>query len=81
MGKMTLEFDLVEDERDIDDALNGWRWRATLHDLDQELRSVTKHGFLNNREATSLEVEIYDRIRDMIREKMADNDLAGKDLI
>jgi hypothetical protein len=81
MGKVIIEFDSIEEQREIDDAMNGWRWKATLHDLDQELRSVTKHGFLNNRQATNIEVEIYDRIRDMIREKMADNDLAGRDLI
>ena len=81
MGKMTIEFDMDVDHEEIDNALNGWRWRATLYDLDQELRTTTKHGFLNNREATNAEVEIYNRIRDMIRDKMADNGLAGKDLI
>lgn len=81
MGKITIEFDIDEEERSIDDALNGWRWRSTLYDLDQELRTTTKHGLIDNRNATSIEIEIYERIRDMIREKMVDNDLGGKDLL
>jgi hypothetical protein len=81
MGKITIEFDIDEEERSIDDALNGWRWRSTLHDLDQELRQTTKNGLFKSRVCTDDEIRICEHFRGLIRDFMADNGLVGKDLV
>jgi hypothetical protein len=41
-----------------------------MWDLDQKLRSTTKHGikFYSNEEASSEEIEICENIREQIRE-------------
>ena len=44
MGKVILEFDSVEEQDDIKSALDGYKWRLAMWDLDQELRKTTKHG-------------------------------------
>ena len=44
MSKVILEFDSVEESDEIQDAINGWRWKNALWDLDQKLRNTTKYG-------------------------------------
>jgi hypothetical protein len=44
MGKIILEFDIIEDAQDARTALDGWKWKSIIWDLDQLLRSTTKHG-------------------------------------
>jgi hypothetical protein len=39
-----------------------------MWDLDQSLRSTTKHGVFNNREATGVEQDMAEKLRDAIRE-------------
>jgi len=68
--KIILEF--VDDEaNDARTALDGWKWKLAMWDLDQALRSTVKHGvsILNkNQEATSEEVNVADKIREELRE-------------
>ena len=71
MGKVVLEFDSVEEQDDIRCALDGYKWKLAIWDLDQELRSTTKYGmsmFKKNEQATSEECEIAEKMREMIRE-------------
>jgi hypothetical protein len=71
MGKVILEFDALEEAQDIRIALDGWKWKSVIWDLDQLLRSTTKHGvsLLNSKkEASSEEVEVAHKIREGIRE-------------
>lgn len=42
--KATLEFILPEDQTDFNDAVNGGRWSLCMWELDQHLRSQTKHA-------------------------------------
>mgnify|MGYP001553225712 CR=1 FL=1 len=44
MGKIILEFDAAEEGEDARTALDGYKWKLAMWDLDQELRSVTKYG-------------------------------------
>ena len=53
MGKIILEFDSEEESNDARTALDGHKWKSVVWDLDQELRSTVKHGYIGNREATS----------------------------
>ena len=70
MAKVILEFDAIEDQDDIQSALNGYKWKIAMWDLDQELRATTKYGksHINNTEACSVEDAVAERYRDMIRE-------------
>lgn len=69
---MNIILEFGEDEaKDAEIALNGWKWKLAMWDLDQLLRSTVKHGvsILNkNQEATSEEINVADKIRDEIRE-------------
>jgi hypothetical protein len=72
MGKIIIEFDSVEESQDARDALDGYKWKLAMWDLDQKLRTTTKHGikFYSNEEASSEEIEICQKIRDEIRETL-----------
>jgi hypothetical protein len=70
--KVTIEYD---NEHEAIQALNADRWQGALWKLDQNLRSIVKHGFIGSREATECEVEAYDQCRKMLREAMEDNDI------
>ena len=71
MGKVILEFDSVEEQDDIKSALDCYKWKLAMWDLDQELRSTTKHGVSlleRNEEATVAEYQVVDKVREKIRE-------------
>jgi hypothetical protein len=68
MGKIILEFDSFEEQDDARMALDGVKWKVAMWDLDQELRSVTKYGTFNGREATVEEQNMAESLRDSIRE-------------
>ena len=70
--KITIEYD---NEQDAIQALKAGNWSHAMGQLDQELRSIVKHGFIGNREAHDLEIEAYTKCREMLREAMNDNDL------
>ena len=69
---MNIVIEFGDDEtKDAETALNGWKWKLAMWDLDQLLRSTVKHGvsILNkNQEATSEEMNVADKIREQIRE-------------
>lgn len=82
MGKIILEFDALEDAQDARTALDGWKWKMIVWDLDQLLRSTTKHGVSlldSKKEASSEEVEIAYKIRDQIREMLSNSGLNLED--
>jgi hypothetical protein len=70
MGKITIEFDSVEESQDARVALDAMKWKMSMWDLDQKLRTTTKHGikFYSNDEASSEEIEICEKIREQMRE-------------
>ena len=67
MGKIILEFDSDEEKDEARTALDGYKWRGIVWDLDQEMRKITKYGFLGNREATTEEVEAAEKVREELR--------------
>ena len=66
--KITLEFDSIEEQDDARVALDGYKWKLAMWDLDQTLRGTTKHGIFNNREATEVEQDMAEKLRDNIRD-------------
>jgi CHASE3 domain sensor protein len=75
MGKIILEFDSIEEQYDARVALDGSKWKLAMWDLDQKLRSATKYGVIDNREATPEEQDMADKVRDFIREILNDYNL------
>ena len=70
--KAILEFD---DEQDLRDAIDGWKWKSVVWELDKELRSILKHGYIGSREATEAEIEMADYCRTKLRELISDDAL------
>ena len=66
--KIILEFDSIEAQDDARVALDGYKWKMAMWDLDQLLRSTTKYGSFERREATSEEQDMAEKLRDAIRE-------------
>lgn len=83
MGKIIIEFDSLEEKTEINDAINGWKWKMSMNELDQILRKTTKYGVSvvnkNNEEASDLEYEIAERYREILREVLFDNNLFLED--
>ena len=75
MGKIILEFDSFEEQDDARTALDGIKWKIAMWDLDQLLRSVTKYGTFDGREATEEERNMAESLRDSIREVLNESNL------
>jgi hypothetical protein len=55
--KVILEFNGIEEQEDYHNALNGWRYRAILHDIKEMIRSKDKY---TDEESISLdELRLY----------------------
>ena len=70
MSKIILEFDGVEEQDDARTALDGYKWKLAMWDLDQLLRSTTKYdaSLLNHNErASEAEYEVAEKLREEIR--------------
>lgn len=70
MSKIILEFDGVEEATEARDALDGYKWKMAMWDLDQELRSVVKHesSMVNTGKASSEEIKVADKMREKLRD-------------
>jgi len=72
MSKVIFEFDAVEEQEDIQNALNGYKWKLAMWDLDQELRSTTKYGKsvikTDGSEACGGEDDVAEKYREKIRD-------------
>lgn len=72
--KATLHFE--HDEQDeLQDAINGSKWRLVVWELDQDLRGIVKHGYIGNREATEAEIEMAEYCRKKLRQLISDDGL------
>ena len=75
MGKIILEFDSIEEQDDARMALDGVKWKVAMWDLDQLLRSVTKYGTFDGREATGAEQSMAEALREHIRDILNESNL------
>jgi hypothetical protein len=76
MGKVIIEFDSVEEQDDINMALNGYKYSVILHTLDNDLRGITKYGVYKNRDATEQEMDLAQDLRDSIRSYLSEFNLS-----
>ena len=65
--KVTIEFDGNEEKQELREALDGYKWKGLVVDLEEELRKITKYGFVGNREATEQEKDSADLLRKELR--------------
>ena len=81
MGKIILEFDSVEESQDARTALDGWKWKLAMWDLDQELRKTSKYAqsIIEQGEASDVEIDIAHKLRDTVREILNDYNLSLED--
>jgi hypothetical protein len=79
MGKIILEFDSIEEQDDARMALDGIKWKVAMWDLDQLLRSVTKYGTFDGREATGAEQDMAEALREYIRDILNESNLNLED--
>jgi len=76
--KVTIEYDGNEEQEEIQVALDGYKWKNAMWELDQELRKTTKHqvsviSFNDN--ASEQEMEIAEAVRRTIRKILTDYNL------
>lgn len=69
---ITIEYDDVEDAKL---AMNAFDWKDTVLQLDELLRSTTKYGVYQGRDASTEELDMADYFREKIRECLNDNNL------
>ena len=68
MAKVTIEFDTEDNQQDIRDALDGYKWKMAVWDIDQKLRNDLKYN-----EKLSADVQEYlEKLRDEIRDVLND---------
>ena len=79
MGKIILEFDSIEEQSDVRVALDGYKWKNAMWELDQLLRSTTKYAVFEKRTATAAEQDMADKLRDAIREILNEHNLNLED--
>ncbi len=68
MGKIILEFDSYEEKDEARTALDAYKWKGAVWDLDQKLREITKYGYVGKVEATEEERELAEKLRTTLRE-------------
>ena len=76
--KVTLEFDGIEEQDNIREALDGYKWKSVVWDIDQLLRKTTKYqsSLLPSLElASEKEIEVADALREALRGILNDYNL------
>lgn len=64
MGEIILKFDSIEEADDARAAIDGYKWKLTVWDLDQELRNSLKY----DENLPENVAKAYESLRDKIRE-------------
>ena len=76
--KVTIEYDGNEEQDDLQVALDGYKWKNAMWELDQRLRKITKYQISilpNTESATGPEMDVADAVREAIREILNDYNL------
>ena len=73
--KVTIEYDGDEEREELQTALDGYKWKFALRDLDIELRQIAKYGRIDQREATSEERAVAEILREELRNILQNNNL------
>ena len=68
MGKITFEFDSIEEAEDVRTALDGYKYKLVIWDFDQYLRNQIKY----NDNLPSEVAEAFEDLREKLREFLND---------
>lgn len=71
MGEIILKFNSIEEASDARTALDGYKWKMAIWDLDQHLRAEIKY----NEKTSAATDKAYHAVRDKIREILNDYNL------
>jgi len=66
--KSTITFNLPEEQEELENALNGTKYKIILRDLDEMLRSRIKY----DEELDESQEKIYQELRDSLQEAFDD---------
>lgn len=77
MTKVIFEFDPLEDKDDIDMALNGYKWKLIIQNLDQQLRDVTKYNksLFSSKKINDEQIEMAEILRTLLRQSLQEYNL------
>ena len=70
--KVTIEFDGTEEQEEVRTALDGLKWKISMWETDQWLRSQTKYAPDSMSDDT---YKAFEECREKLREILADNNL------
>ena len=75
--KVIIEYDGNEEQEDLHLALDGYKWKNAMWELDQELRKTIKYGesFLPDKNISEQEILIAEGIRKYLREILSNYNL------
>ena len=73
MSKIILEFDGIEEAGDARTALDGYKWKIAMWELDQWLRSQIKHAPDSMSDDT---YKAFEECREKLREILSDDNLS-----
>ncbi len=71
--KGILEFDLRDDQKEFETAINADKYKSLIWDLDQYLRQQIKYSADNLSNDT---INAFELIRDKIREELIENNIS-----
>ncbi len=72
MGKVTIEFDSFEESEEIRLALDGGKWKNTVWEIDQYLRSEIKYP---NESVSEETITALEKVREELRDIINSNNL------
>ena len=78
--KVTIEYDGNEEQEEIQLALDGYKWKNAMWELDQLLRKTTKHqvsliSLSLGAFASEQEIAVAESIRESIRDILSNYNL------
>lgn len=62
--KITVEYDLPDEEEHYKRAEQGFRLHSAIHDYDQYLRNICKHGDPKTMDAESCREKLWECLRE-----------------
>jgi hypothetical protein len=70
--KGILEFDLRDDQKEFETAINADKYKSLIWELDQYLRSEIKY----NDKLSNDTISAFELVRDKIREELIENNIS-----
>jgi hypothetical protein len=70
--KAILEFNLDEERHQFEDAVDGWKWKCIVIEIDNELRTRTKYASDDTPDEV---VDALIKVRDFLRESLNEEGL------